>query len=653
MATHEPPAPLPDAGVLRMIAEGVEAETGDRFFASLVRTVATGLGVLYALVSEVTADRTAFNSIAIWGRGTMQPNLLVPLAGTPCAGVLAGNILHKPCNLQQLYPDDVGLADWDAESYCGVPLVGVAGDVLGHLAVFDDNPMPDGERIIAVLRVFAARAGAELERLRAEHELRASEERYRGLYDEAPVAYLTFGPDAGIRKVNRRCCTMFRMTSEEIVGKTIFDLTADTALGRELLHRQFDEVLAGRDVFEDDELEGLRGDGSTFWIRVSSQVTRNEDGTIREVRTAAVDVTDRKLAEATARRLERHNVYLEEELRESHGFDDVVGQSPALRAVLQHVRLVADTDSTVLILGETGTGKELIARAVHGASRRRAKPFIKVNCAALPEGLIESELFGHERGAFTGATERRTGRFELAHGGTIFLDEVGEMPLEVQIKLLRVLQEHEIERVGGSKTIAVDVRVIAATNRDLTQAIAAGTFRQDLYYRLNVFPLTMPPLRDRRGDLALLVPYFVGRYARALGRKLTHIAPDTMARLEAYGWPGNVRELENVIERATILAPGPAFEVPVGVLPVATPNDPPAPAAPATEANDAEPASPPIGPRTLEDVERAHIQTVLRRTSWRIEGDQGAARILDVHPNTLRSRMKKLGIRRPASATDP
>jgi transcriptional regulator with GAF, ATPase, and Fis domain len=353
-----------------------------------------------------------------------------------------------------------------------------------------------------------------------------------------------------------------------------------------------------------------------------------------------VDITDRVLAEQERNRLQQQNLYLREEIKSEYNFDEIVGGSAALQTVLATVGQVAPTDSTVLILGETGTGKELVARAVHNASRRKDKPLIKVNCSALPTGLVESELFGHEKGAFTGATEKRTGRFELADGGTIFLDEVGELPLETQVKLLRVLQEREFERVGSAKTIRVDVRVIAATNRDLRQAIAEGRFRQDLYYRLNVFPVHLPSLRQRTEDVPLLVHYFVERYAAKVGRTITGVSAEAMERLARYPWPGNVRELENVIERAVILSTGPELSVGPELLPMPA-------AAPA--------ASPPagVGPvddaAALEDVDRRHIVAVLKRTGWRIDGPNGAARLLNMNPSTLRSRMQKLGIRRSAA----
>jgi transcriptional regulator with GAF, ATPase, and Fis domain len=291
----------------------------------------------------------------------------------------------------------------------------------------------------------------------------------------------------------------------------------------------------------------------------------------------------------------------------------------------------------VLILGETGTGKELVARAVHAASPRAHRPLIKVNCAALPSGLIESELFGHERGAFTGATEKRIGRFELAAGGTIFLDEIGDMPLEVQAKLLRALQEREFERVGGTRTLTVDARVVAATNRNLADAVAAGAFRADLYYRLNVFPIALPPLRERREDIPLLVLYFVGRHAPRIGRRIARVPPEAMRRLTDYDWPGNVRELEHVVERAVILSLGSDLDVSPEILDIVPRAAPPA---------AAEPSPAPDVEESMEGIERRHIASALKQTGWRIEGDSGAAQLLGLNPSTLRSRMKKLRIRR-------
>jgi PAS domain S-box-containing protein len=768
-------APSADDAALRAVVEGVEAEIGDRFFASLVRHLAAALGVSYAFVSELSADRQSFCTLALWARGQLRDNLTVPLAGTPCEAVLNGEIAHHPDNLQALFPLDTGLVEWGAVSYCGVPLLDRDGRVTGHLAILDERPMYDGPRGVSILRIFAARARAEADRLRAENALRASEAAYRDLYEEAPIAYYSVGTDARIRRWNRRTRELLGYTDQEFAGRLISSLWADTPAGRPRGQSALERFRAGQEI-QGEEIELRHKDGSPVWVRLWVRPMRDAAGRVEATRSTMADVTElkraeealraseerlarvlasamdaivtidearcveifnqaaesvfrcpaadaigssfdrflttglrqfldssmravaageqaapyvyapeglrardaegrefpvegtlsqaqvagrplftlilrsvesRQRAEEQLRELNRQNVYLQEEIKSVHNFEEIIGRSRALAEALEQVDLVAGTDSSVLILGETGTGKELIARAIHSRSQRRSRPLIKLNCAALPSGLVESELFGHERGAFTGATERRIGRFELAHGGTIFLDEVGELPLEAQAKLLRVLQEQEFERVGGSKTIRVDARVITATNRDLAQAVAEQRFRADLYYRLNVFPVRLPPLRDRVEDVALLVHYFVARYAAKIGRPIDRVPVEALQRLTAYPWPGNVRELENVIERAVILSPGRELRVPAELL---------AAAAVAPEAVAARPQVAPPDPRgaaraeagaaSLRDIERQHIVATLKRTGWRIEGPKGAARLLNMNPSTLRSRMLKLGIRR-------
>jgi formate hydrogenlyase transcriptional activator len=323
-------------------------------------------------------------------------------------------------------------------------------------------------------------------------------------------------------------------------------------------------------------------------------------------------------------KLAQEKLYLEDEIRSEMNFDEIIGECASLRAVLKQVETVAPTNSTVLITGETGTGKELIARAIHNLSPRRERTFVKVNCAAIPTGLLESELFGHERGAFTGAIAQRIGRFELANGGTIFLDEIGDIPLELQPKLLRVLQEQEFERLGSTHTTRVNVRMVAATNRNLAEMVAARTFRSDLYYRLRVFPILMPPLRERQGDIPSLVRYFVEKHARRMNRKVETIPAETLEQLVHYPWPGNIRELENLIERAVIVSPGPVLRVPLGELRSSTET---------------------VGEsQTLRAAEREHILKALETTKWVLAGPRGAAARLGMKRTTLQSKMRKLGI---------
>ncbi|MGD1156005.1 MAG: sigma 54-interacting transcriptional regulator [Terriglobia bacterium] len=366
-------------------------------------------------------------------------------------------------------------------------------------------------------------------------------------------------------------------------------------------------------------------------LRPSAFTQEDLDLLVRVANQVAIAIENalayREIAELK-NKLADEKLYLEEEIRTEYTFEEIVGESPALKRVLSQVETVAGTDSTVLILGETGTGKEVIARAIHDLSPRRERTFVKVNCAAIPTGLLESELFGHEKGAFTGAIAQKVGRFELAHRGTLFLDEVGDIPLELQPKLLRVLQEKEFERLGSTRTLHVDVRVVAATNRDLPQMVEGRLFRSDLYYRLNVFPIVVPPLRERAGDIPLLVRYFAQKHARRMDRRIETIPAEEMEALTRYHWPGNVRELENLIERAVILSRGPALHVPL-------PED--------RLSGDGSSAS----PGTLEAAEREHILRSLRDTNWVIAGPHGAAARLGMKRTTLQSRMAKLGISRP------
>jgi len=331
--------------------------------------------------------------------------------------------------------------------------------------------------------------------------------------------------------------------------------------------------------------------------------------------------------EQSKEKLKEEKLYLEDEIRSEHNFEEMIGESETWKRILEQLSIVAGTNSTVLILGETGTGKELIARAIHNNSARRERTFVRLNCAAIPTGLLESELFGHEKGAFTGAISRRIGRFELADRGTLFLDEIGDIPLELQPKLLRVLQEQEFERLGSTGTTRVDVRLVAATNRNLEEMVAEGKFRNDLYYRLNIFPIQVPPLRERREDIPLLVRHFAQKHARELNRKILTVSSEGMDAILQYAWPGNIRELENFIERAIILSPGSELQIPVAEL----------------QRREQEA---PGGAKTLVEAEREHILRVLSETQWIISGPNGAARRLGMKRTTLQSKMRKLGIDR-------
>ena len=638
-----------ELAALRVIVEGTAHSTGEEFLQTLVRHLAQAVGAHYAFVAEFASpeSRTRARTLAFWSRDGIAENFEWTLAGTPCEDVVNGKLCHHPSGVRQNFPEDRLLVELGIESYLGVPLCDPEGKVLGHLAVFDDRSMPEEPRKLLIFRIFAARAAAELARLHLEWELRASEERLRDLYEEAPIAYVKEDLQSRFISANRAAQRILGIKPEEVPGLVGISLVPDTPDAQRRVQEAFASVGRGTDtrgaVFEFRR----KDNGKPVWVQWWS---KPEPGG-KYTRSMFLDITDHVLMEQEKARLAAENVYLQEEIKSVHNFDEIVGQSPALLEALEKVNRVAKTDASVLITGETGTGKELIARAIHSASRRHDKPLIKLNCAALPSGLVESELFGHEKGAFSGAISRRVGRFELAHGGTIFLDEIGEVPLEVQVKLLRVLQEREFERVGGAEPIKVDVRVIAATNRDLVKLIREGKFREDLFYRLNVFPIALPPLRDREGDVPLFVHFLVTRFAARVGVRIESVGKATLERLNRYSWPGNIRELENVLERAVILSNGPTLEIDPEVF-ASAPADRPLsanPPRPPGSENEglAVPGVRQVPPlESLEANTRNHILAALEQSNWIIDGPHGAAKILALNPNTLRSRMKKLGIAR-------
>lgn len=647
---QETDAQLDDLEVLKAVVAGTSYATGQSFFDSLVRNLALAIDVQFVLVAEFDEPNSLAHPLAYWADGGVVAGKPYALAGTPCEVVMNSGYCHHESGVADRYPMDKSLGDLGLQSYLGVPLLDPNGKTLGHLAVFDRRPMPTAIRRLQIFRIFAARAAAEIDRCNALKRLAESERQYHNLFDMAPIPYVFEDTETRFIDANQAAMNLLGLRPEEVPGTVGMSLVAQTPENLEQLNRAFEDIRQGRERSL-LELELRRKDnGQPVWVQFWSRPDEKGDVT----RTMIIDITARVLAERERERLSQENRYLREEICSTHNFEEIVGGSPALRAVLENVNAVANTDTTVLITGETGTGKELVARAIHSASSRRERPLIKVNCAALPATLVESELFGHEKGAFTGATARRAGKFELAHGGTIFLDEIGELPLEMQAKLLRVLQEKEFERVGGSESFRVDVRVIAATNRDLAQAIRERTFREDLYYRLCVFPVRIPALRERQGDIAILSQKFVQQFSRQIGKEIAGISDAGLKRLEEWHWPGNVRELRNIIERAVILARGPMLEIGDEIL--AVPKCRPGAGAAEAEPHQVnvgidlvQPSQSGIESGGLRDVERQHIMDILQKTGWRIEGEKGAAKILGMNPNTLRSRMKKLDLKRPGN----
>jgi len=814
---------------LRHITEGTAGSTGEEFFRSLAQRLANALEVRYCFVAECTDEtKTRVRMLAFWATDNFADNVEYPLRGTPCESVIAGSACAYPDRLQKLFPEDKDLVALGAQSYAAVPAVNLAGEVLGHLVVIDDKPRVFGDREFSILRIFATRVGAELERVRAQKSAQLLNLELGILLDinraigrhldrdklfgalaaclktlvpterfgiEVPIegdklqGHILSNPTGGeptqptvLPALNTVCnwvmenrvwfvaasreefrerfpvtfdvmsgqgmeslCALPLVSGDRPRGALFFMAAAKGAYGH--LRREFLEQVASQiamaienmesyekiaalnttiadtaarrrsileinnaivtkltrdEVFRaicdalaqvvpydrialslyDAETNSVRlvayegplrtdyspvgnvhdlDDSHIGWVfkeqrpllrhdleterhfsseyrafkngfrslcalpliirgrsigalTVASRTNRryeqsDADFLMEVANQVALAIDNMKSYEeivALKAKVEAENVYLQEEIKTEHNFEEIIGQSQPVRQLLRKLEQVAPTEATVLIQGETGTGKELLARAVHDSSRRKDRALVKVNCGSIPSGLVESELFGHEKGAFTGATQRRIGRFELANGGTIFLDEVAELPMDTQVKLLRVLQEGEFERVGSSETIKVDVRVITATNRDPKEIVANGTFRSDLFYRLNVFPLEVPPLRDRKGDIPLLVNFFLSKFGKKLGKELHGVSQKAMESLTNYSWPGNVRELQNVVERAVILASGPIVHVDDSML-------------------QSDGAVQESAVDTLENMERNHIIRALKETNWVIHGKKGAA----------------------------
>jgi PAS domain S-box-containing protein len=631
---------IDEEAALRTVVEGTASETGVEFYRALVQSMAKALDTRGAWVTRYDPEAERLRALAFYFGGQWVDDFEYAFVGTPCeTAVRDKRLVHVADRVIDLYPGDKDPQFAGVVSYLGVPILDEAEQVLGHLAVVDDRPMPDEKRLVTLFRLFAQRAAAEMRRLRLESVVRAREERLSLLVDSAMDAIVEVDETQAVTMLNPAAERLFGCSAAEAQGTHLKLLLGDetvrrlSALEHQLQGRAdaakqswvpgpFLVTPPGRDSFQAEAtLSGYEAQGRRF----STIILRNVEELVR--------------AEARIESLSAQTEYLISEIEEDHGFDEILGQSPALRAALKAVSQVASTDATVLILGETGTGKELFARALHKRSLRPDGPLVKVNCAAIPATLIESEFFGHERGAFTGATGRRDGRFALAHGGTIFLDEIGELPLELQGKLLRILQEGEFEPVGGSKTRKVDVRVIAATNRDLERAVREGRFREDLYYRLSVFPLRLPPLRERGDDVILLAEDLIEKLSRRMGCPASPLTPADAALLRSFSWPGNVRELRNVIERAMITSAGGPLRLD-RVLPEVTP------------ARVTDPADEPGRPRTilddrqLRDIERANMIAALEQAGWRVGGEGGAASMLGISPSTFKSRMKSLGLRR-------
>ena len=624
----------------------------DRAFDHIAEVAAGLFRVPIAIVSLVDQDRIWFKS-----HHGIEAQQVVRMAGLCASAIHAPNVYHIRDAIHDAYAQANPLVagPFGVRFYAAAPLRTHDGFNLGTLCVADRAPRelaPAEAEMLTKLatlvmdrmeqRLSASKvAELEQEERRISEQLRQanealvkSEDRFRDLFDEAPIAYVHEGLDSRLVQANRAAMRILGLKPEEIAGTFGKSLVPDTPEAQRRLHDALGAVGQGTDA-SGVVLELRRKDnGKPVWVQWWSRPAGGSDYT----RSMFIDITDRVVMEQEQRRLQDQNAYLWEEIRSGHNFGDIIGDSPGLRKLKQQIELVAPTDAAVLITGESGTGKELVARAVHDHSERKSRPLIKLNCSAVPEGLFESEFFGHVRGAFTGALKDKPGRFELADRGTLFLDEIGDVPLAMQAKLLRVLQEKELERVGDTRTRKVNVRIIAATNRDLKKEVDTGRFREDLFYRLSVFPIEVPPLRQRREDIPPLVEHFLGQVAKRMNRPAQRISQAALSQLTTNDWPGNVRELQNTVERAVILSRGGPLR-----FDLAKPDTSRDPVASSTNA-----ASPPVllTRKEMKRQERDAIAAALKQTGGKIFGPGGAAELLSMKPTTLASRITALKLNR-------
>ena len=639
----------PMNNTLKNIMEGTSGETGENFFVALVTHLAQAMDVPAAWVTKYVSEHKRMKTLAFWLDGELLPELDTSVQGTPCGVVLEEGkelrVLDEVCGE---FPDDPDLKPLGMVSYMGIPFKDHNGVVTGHLAVFDRKSLRNRDNAFLTMRIFAARAAAELHRLQAEAKVIERERKLSRLLDTAPDVIVELDDTLSIKLVNRAARVAFGVEKDNVTGAPLSKFLS--AESYENLQRACEQLATRKQsaapIWVPEILTVRSVDCSEFPAEATLSCIRDTDSPIFIL--ILRNINGRLEAEQKIKSLNRETERLKEEIRSLGNFTDILGTSLPLMRVLKDVDQVAETDATVLIHGETGTGKELIARAIHEGSRRKNEPLVRINCAAIPEGLMESEFFGHEKGSFTGATQKKTGRFALADGGTVFLDEVGELNLDIQAKLLRVLQEGEFESVGSTRTVKVDFRVIAATNRDLNKAVGEGTFREDLFFRLNVFPLVLPPLREREDDVVLLAQSSIDKVSRQLGRQVKPLSSTDISRLKNYYWPGNIRELQNVIERAVITAENGQLNF-TRALPESV--DDTTLKASAKEPVDAAGTNNSHIRTAVQmvDLERENMRKALAATGWRVAGEKGAARLLGMAPSTVNSRLKALGLKRQRS----
>ena len=623
------------------ILEGTARETGKRFFEALVLNMSKALNTYGAWANVYNKNQSKAKSLAFYLGNEFLPDFEYELKGTPCETVINNDtLLHIPDNLIETYPDDPDIKEFKKKplSYLGVPIKDTDGKIIGNMGVLDSKPMPESPKNLAIFNLFASRATAELQRLKSDILKQDREQKIERLLDSTLEAIVELDQEFCVNMVNASAENMFLCPSNHFIGNEFSQfLTTDSVNKLTHLENELAKLPVGkRHLPIKNGLDATRIDGTS--LHVEATISEFYMGTEKYYTLVLRDCDEAGESVSSQQNIVYEAPVFNDNLRELACSDEILGNNMLFLKVLDDIKKVAPTESTVLIEGETGTGKELIARAIHNQSARKDAPLIKVNCAAIPVNLIESEFFGHEKGAFTGATSKRDGRFALADGGTIFLDEIGEIPLELQSKLLRVLQEGEFEPVGSSKTKNVDVRVIAATNKNLKEETEKGNFREDLYYRLNVFPIQVPPLRERNEDIILLAENFAQKFSSRLGITIEPINQHTRRKLLTYHWPGNIRELQNVIERAVITSEN-------GVINIDIPlPDSDIHAQSKKSSDDLKEEI--LTAEEIQQIERDNIIKALEATNWKISGEKGAAKLLGIPPTTLSSKIKALGIKR-------
>ncbi|SIN69887.1 sigma-54-dependent Fis family transcriptional regulator [Algoriphagus halophilus] len=632
----QPQKSTPSIIALKQIVESTSQFTGKEFFEALVKHLAEILDVYGVWVTEYWEDQNKLNALAFWLDGAYVDKYEYSVPNTPCEPVLNGHdICHIPNKVIDLYPKDPDLKPLGAVSYMGISLRDIDGKILGHLALLDNKPMPEIPEVFAIFKIFASRAAAELRRELIQKKVIESESKLYRLVNGTTDAIIEFNSEFKITQANDAANQLFEFKDLVFLGidvKNLFDAHSSKTFELSILnYNNLCDTNGSLNFEEPFVCLNCKGESFPTKINLSSYLFENNLYYALFIR----NIKDEVSSNMKIKELHAETAMLKEKVN-AQQFNYIIGDSEPIKKCLEQVIQVARTNANVLILGETGTGKELFAKAVHESSDRSSKPMITLNCAALPAELIESELFGHVKGAFTGALTAREGRFSLADQGSIFLDEIAELPLPLQAKLLRVIQEGTFEPVGSSETKKVDVRIIAATHRNLQKQIEEGKFREDLFYRLNVFPINIPPLRERGDDITLIANAFFEKFTKNKALYVMPLTKRDLNKLSLYHWPGNVRELQNIIERGVITSKDGNFNLD-SILPNSENKTPENSKSPSILTND-----------DIIEIEKNNIINALNLTNWRISGEDGAAHLLNLPRTTLTSKIKKFGIKQVA-----